>query len=90
MRIKRKKSRAKILTPVDIEFDRDSRAAGWTIIAIRKWCRETFGPGAGGNAGFNWYARQISDGPYWLQPECHRFFFRDPAHATMFALKWIK
>ena len=46
------------------------------------WCQETFGP-----PNISKYGCPATE-HYWRVDESHTMWFADPAHATMFALRW--
>jgi len=55
-------------------------------IPATKWARETFGRSKGEDGNLHWdelvwYSQQLKIGA--------GFYFRNPEHATMFALKWL-
>lgn len=62
---------------------------------VRKWCIKQFGPSKWTGAGTRpWYAKRrqvhrLRDSGYSAFQES-AFHFRNPAHATMFALTWAK
>ena len=65
--------------------------------ALRKWCKEQFGTSKSTeakDAGRPWYATRcwvhiLQDSGYG-QVQQASFYFRNPAHATMFQLVWSK
>lgn len=71
------------LTKIDIDID--------TRRAAMIWARETFGlpKPLGVNFGdLRWYHRSFAS-VYDRNTTIARFYFKDPADATLFALRWL-
>lgn len=56
------------------------------IAAVQKWCLETIGPKKTKDQDGLW---RDNENPEWLGQR-YQIMFKEPAHATMFQLKWIK
>jgi hypothetical protein len=61
---------------------------------MKKWCRNAFGMPKGPDKALPfsemiWYHNASYKNQREFGKAIHRFYFRDPAHATMFALRWI-
>jgi hypothetical protein len=61
---------------------------------MKKWCSKTIGKpkGPDGTLKFSemiWYYNAYYTNRQNFAETIHRFYFRDPAHATLFALRWV-
>jgi hypothetical protein len=61
---------------------------------MKKWCRRTIGmpKGPDGTLKFSemiWYHTPYYKNRQDYGDTIHRFYFRNPVHATLFALRWL-
>ena len=71
-----------VVVPVPLQHRYICNAAG--VPHYWAWCEQTFGP-----ANDSAYGRPATEHYWRLQPgPGYRMWFADPAHATLFALRW--